>query len=364
MIDPVALTQALVRIDSRNPPGNETAIADFLEPLLRDLGLDVARHGFGEGRFNLVARRAGPGRPVMFTGHLDTVPLGTLEWRHDPFGGEIVEGRLYGRGACDMKAGVAAMIAAIADDASSITLVLTGGEETGSHGAQALAATDLLGEAACLIVGEPTANRLLHGHKGALWLRACCAGVTAHGSTPHLGDNALVKAARAVVKLDDFQFNAAPHPVMGSPTLNIGTMQSGQNINSVPDRAEFTLDIRTIPGLPHQRVREHLEAAAGEDVDFEPLVDLPSVWTDPSRPLMATLAGAHAAVTGNEPGVATANYFTDASVLTPALGDVPTIICGPGDPAMAHKTDEYCEVAAIREAEAIYRAMLAALAGA
>jgi len=361
VIDAVQLTQQLVRIDSRNPPGRESECADLLAPLLEGLGFDVLRHSFGDSRVSLVARRAGNGRPAMFTGHLDTVPLGTAEWTHHPFGGEIVDGRLYGRGACDMKAGVAAMIAAVAADSSgrAVTLVLTGGEETGSHGAKALVEAGLVDDASFLVVGEPTANHFIHGHKGALWLSACCSGVTAHGSTPHLGDNALLKAARAVVKLEDYQFNAAPHPVMGSPTLNIGTMHSGQNINSVPDRAEFTIDIRTIPGLAHDRVRDQLGMSAGDDVRFETLVDLPSVWSDPDAAGIAALATAYAEVTGTVPATASANYFTDASVLTPALGGVPTVICGPGDPAMAHKTDEYCDVAAIGVAVDIYRRMLA-----
>lgn len=364
MIDAVALTQQLVRIDTRNPPGNEAACADFLEALLVDNGFAVTRHSFGEGRYNLVARLGQAGPATMFTGHIDTVPLGTLAWTRDPFGGEIVDGRLYGRGSCDMKAGVAAMIAAAVAEAEwiaehgSVTLVLTGGEETGSHGAQALTETDLLGEARLLIVGEPTANRFLAGHKGALWLSACCSGVTAHGSTPHLGDNALYKAARGVVALESYEFNVARHPVMGLPTLNVGTLQAGQNINSVPDRAEFTIDIRTIPGLAHASVRDQVGFTLGPDTALDALVDLPAVWSDPSRPEMQQLATAYRTATGRDAEGVTANYFTDASVLTPALGGVATVICGPGDPAMAHKTDEFCTVQSITEAVAIYREII------
>jgi succinyl-diaminopimelate desuccinylase len=364
VIDTVALTQQLVRIDTRNPPGNEAACADFLEALLGDAGFTVTRHAFGENRFNLVARLGRPGQAQMFTGHLDTVPLGTLPWTHDPFGGEIVDGRLYGRGACDMKAGVAAMIAAAVAEAEwieahgAVTLVLTGGEETGSHGARALSEADLLGEARLLVVGEPTANRFLAGHKGALWLSACCSGVTAHGSTPHLGDNALYKAARGVLALEQYQFNTARHPVMGLPSLNVGTLNAGQNINSVPDRAEFSIDIRTIPGLAHAAVREQVGFTLGPDTELDALVDLPAVWSDPARPQMQRLAAAYRAASGREAEAASANYFTDASVLTPALGGVATVICGPGDPAMAHKTDEFCTVAGITEAVAIYREVI------
>lgn len=364
MIDAVELTQRLVRIDTRNPPGNEADCADFLEALLIDADFAVTRHSFGEGRFNLVARLGGRGPATMFTGHIDTVPLGTAPWTRDPFGGEIVDGRLYGRGATDMKAGVAAMIAAAAaeaewiDEHGAVSLVLTGGEETGSHGALALASTDLLGAARVLVVGEPTANRLLAGHKGALWLNACCSGVTAHGSTPYLGDNAIYKAARGALALEHYEFNVARHPVMGLPTLNVSTLRAGQNINSVPDRAEFTIDIRTVPGLAHDQVLEQIGFTLGQEIELGALVDLPPVWSEPAGRTMQQLAAAYRRATGHYPASASANYFTDASVFTPALGNVPTVICGPGDPAMAHRTDECCEVEHIVEAVEIYRSLI------
>ncbi|MBL0952457.1 MAG: M20/M25/M40 family metallo-hydrolase, partial [Pseudomonas sp.] len=139
MIDAVALTQDLVRFDTRNPPGDEAACMHHVSDLLQSHGFAVTLSTFGPNRLNLVARRGESAAPV-FTGHLDVVPLGSTPWTRDPFGGDIVEGRLYGRGSCDMKAGVAAMIAAaIAEPDRPVTLVLTGGEETGSNGARALA---------------------------------------------------------------------------------------------------------------------------------------------------------------------------------------------------------------------------------
>jgi succinyl-diaminopimelate desuccinylase len=368
VIDPVALCQELVRFDTRNPPGDEAACSAFLETLLKEAGLKVTRHSFGAERFNLVARLDGEGPAAMFTGHIDTVPLGTVPWKRDPFGGVIIDGRLYGRGATDMKAGIASMIAAIAAEAeapdrrAALTLVLTGGEETGSEGARALAQSGLIGDAEFLVVGEPTGNRFLNGHKGALWMRACCRGTTAHGSTPHLGDSAIYKAAQGILSLKDFGFNVAPHSAMGGPTVNVGTMQGGQNINSVPDLAEFTIDIRTTPALPHERAREQIESTLGADASLETLIDLPAVWSEPSEPTMKRLAAAYLRETGNQPLVEAASYFTDASILTPTLGNRPTVICGPGDPALAHKTDEFCLVSDITAATAIYRAFIRAAA--
>lgn len=364
MIDAVALTQRLVQFDTRNPPGGEAACAEFLAALLQDAGFRVELHGFGPGRVNLVARHGGDGPSAVFTGHLDTVPLGRAEWSFDPFGGEIDGGRLYGRGATDMKAGVAAMVVAAVAAASEqpdgppVALVLTGGEETGSDGARALVESKVLGEARMLVVGEPTDNRLLAGHKGALWLRACAHGTAAHGSTPHLGDNAIYKSARAALRLEQFEFNIARHPVMGMPTLNVGTMAAGENVNSVPDRAEITIDIRTIPGMRHDAVLDQIGFTLGPESDLEVMVDLPPVWSDPRLPGMQRLGEVYRAVTAREPELSSASYFTDASLLTPAFGGPPTVICGPGDPAMAHKTDEYCDVAAITAAVSIYRQLM------
>jgi succinyl-diaminopimelate desuccinylase len=238
-------------------------------------------------------------------------------------------------------------------------LIITAGEETGCDGAAVLAKTGILERGGALVVGEPTANVPMVGHKGALWLRAVAAGVTAHGSMPHLGVNAAYKAARALQKLEAFEFNEAPHPRLGKPTLNVGAMRAGINVNSVPDRAEIDIDIRTIPSLSHARVKEHLSAELGGDISMDSLVDVGAVWTEPANAWIASVFEAVHGVTGNAPpSAATVPYFTDASVLKPALGDPPTVVLGPGEPGMAHQTDEYCGVDSIREATQIYSRLI------
>jgi succinyl-diaminopimelate desuccinylase len=263
-----------------------------------------------------------------------------------------------------MKGGVAAFVAAAIETAPrlsgtpGIVLYITAGEETGSEGAFVLARAGMRGAAGALIVAEPTSNRALCGHKGALWLKATTRGVTAHGSMPDRGVNAVYKAARAVSKLEEFGFNVARHPVMGAPTLNVGWMHGGINVNSVPDKAEIGIDIRSIPGQRHARIRDDLAVVLGADVELDILVDVESVWTEPSDPWMQEVFDVCAAVHGSRPEVETAPYFTDASALTPALGGVPTVILGPGPAHMAHQTDEWCEVAKIEEAVDIYRRLI------
>ncbi|MCA6119284.1 M20 family metallopeptidase [Bradyrhizobium sp. WSM 1738] len=363
-IDPIELSRELIAFNTVNPPGNELSCIQYLEKLLAGAGLETALQRFASGRANLVARIKGTGSkpPLCFTGHVDTVPLGNAPWSVDPFAGEIIDGKMYGRGSTDMKCGVAAFVAAIADMAGQlegtggVVLVITAGEEIGCEGAFHLARADLLGRAGALVVAEPTSNAAMVGHKGALWLRLTLKGVTAHGSMPHLGVNAAFKAARVLTALETFQFNVAPHPYLGSPTLSVGTVRAGLNVNSVPDFAEIGIDIRSIPGLDHSRIEEHLKAELGDDILLEAIVDVGAVWTDPNSSWIKDVYGIVREVTGEDAGSEprTAPYFTDASALTPALGNPPTIILGPGEAARAHQTDEYCSVQRIREASDIY----------
>jgi succinyl-diaminopimelate desuccinylase len=366
MQSPVELTQELVRFRTINPPGAERACADRLASMLEGAGFAVDLVPFGDARAQLVARIGGTPEklPLGFTGHLDTVPLGAQAWSVDPFAADIVQGKLYGRGSSDMKSGVAAFVAsavALADrleGTAGLVLIITAGEETGCTGAAALAHGDKkLPPVGALVVAEPTGNQLLVGHKGALWLEAETKGVTAHGSMPEKGVNAVYKAARAVTALQDFDFNFARHKVLGSPTLNVGVISGGLNINSVPDRAVISIDIRTIPGQNHAKIREQLASYLGGDIALSTLLDAQSVWTRPDDPWMGEAFGMVREIAGFGDEIAAAPYFTDASVLTSAIGSPPTAIIGPGELALAHQTDEYCLVSRIEQATEIYSRM-------
>jgi succinyl-diaminopimelate desuccinylase len=367
MQSPVELTQDLVRFRTINPPGAERACAERLASLLEGAGFTVDLAPFGENRAQIVAYIGGSAEklPLGFTGHLDTVPLGAQPWSVDPLAAEIVDGKLYGRGSSDMKSGVAAFVTACIALADRLTktpgvvLYITAGEETGCTGAAALAGgTARLPQAGALIVAEPTGNRLLVGHKGALWLEAVTTGVTAHGSMPEKGVNAVHKAARAVTALQDFDFNFARHDVLGTPTLNVGTIHGGLNINSVPDRAAIGIDIRTVPGQTHATIRDQLASYLGDDVALGTLLDAQSVWTNPDDRWIGEALRITHDVAGFGSEIAAAPYFTDASVLTPAIGSPPTAIIGPGELALAHQTDEYCLVSRIEEATEIYSRMI------
>ncbi len=372
VVDPVALTQALVRLDSVNPPGNEVACAKLVGGILADAGFDVHYSAMASDRACVVAVRRNPADPqpcLAFTGHLDTVPLGTAPWAFDPFGGQIEGGRLYGRGSSDMKSGVAAMVAAALRCApwlaqtAGLALVLTAGEETGCDGARHLERVGALpSRVGALVVGEPTANQPKLGHKGALWVHACTHGRTAHGSMPEQGDNAIYKLARVVLALEKYALGKGSDSVFGKATLNVGTIAGGININSVPDRALIGIDIRTVPGLHHDELEARLERHLGGTVELRRLLDAPGVYTDGGDAWVRRVCDLVArvvpelAVASAQPGVVP--YFTDASVLKAAFGNVPTVILGPGEPHMAHQTDEYASVARIHEATEIYEALI------
>jgi succinyl-diaminopimelate desuccinylase len=357
-IDPVALTRDLVRLDTINPPGRETQAQALLADHLDAAGFAVTWQRFGEDRANLVATHGLNGRaPLAFTGHVDTVPLGDTPWTRDPHGAAIEGGRMYGRGTSDMKAGVAAMVAAAValKGEGPLALFITAGEEIGSEGAFRLRDSGLdVPRPGALVVAEPTANRLAHGHKGALFMTATAKGRTAHSSMPQEGVNALTRLARAILSVDTVRFPQPPHPVLGAPTVSVNLARGGHAPNAVPAFAELTMDARTIPAQVHTDVMAQLQAAVGDDVPVAALFDLPAVWTDPADPLALAAAGAIAAATGSNSPPLGMPYFTDASVFTPWL-ECPTIILGPGEPTQAHKTDEWIEVGMIPQAVSLYR---------
>jgi succinyl-diaminopimelate desuccinylase len=286
--DAVALTRSLLGFDTVNPPGRERDCARYLGAMLQEWGFKVDYHEYADSRTSVVARIGGSDAkaPLCLTGHLDIVPLGARPWTKDPFSGETDGDKLYGRGASDMKAGVAAMLLAArnfsrqARKGAGIVVVLTAAEEGGCIGSRHLAQTQLLGKAGAMVVGEPTSNYPLVGHKGSVKFYAAFKGVGAHGSMPELGVNAIYKAAKALGNLERFDFDVPAHKVMGKPTLNVGTIEGGNTVNAVPDSARIGVDVRTVPGMDHEALLSRLEGLLG-DAEMEVFSNLPPVWTAP-----------------------------------------------------------------------------------
>jgi succinyl-diaminopimelate desuccinylase len=365
--DAVAVTRDLLHFDTVNPPGRERDCARYAGAMLQDWGYRVDYHDYEDGRTSVIARAGGSDAkaPLCLTGHLDVVPLGSRAWTKDPFAGEADGDRLYGRGASDMKAGVAAMLLAARAFAGKlagtpgVVLVLTAGEENGCVGSRHLAALpQLMGRAGAIVVGEPTSNYPLVGHKGSLKFHASFRGVSAHGSMPELGENAIYKAARAIARLEGFEFGAPAHPVMGGPTMNVGTFEGGSGVNLVPDAARIGVDVRTVPGIDHADLRARLQALLGAEAELEVFSDQAPVWTEPSDDWVRSVFEIVRARSGEAPEPRTATYMTDAANLLKVYAGAPTIVLGPGEPQMAHQTDEYCSMERVRQAVDLYEAVI------
>jgi succinyl-diaminopimelate desuccinylase len=300
--------------------------------------------------WTLLTSATDPARPrLVLACHVDTVPAAEPgAWQRDPFGAELDDGRVWGRGGSDMKAGVVAAAAAVAaaDPQVPVALLLTSDEEIGSRGAAAAASAVAELAVGAVVVPEATGNRVVLGHRGALWLAVRTAGVAAHGSTPHRGHNALLDLV-AVLGRAGRELPLASEPFLGTETWNPGVLHSGTVPNVVPDRAEVVVDQRTVgDGAALQAWWRSQPEVAGVDV----LVDLPPVRTPAEDPWVAGLTAPV------EPAPAT--YFTDASVLTAVTGGAPIVVWGPGTPAVMHAVDEYVEVAELEEAVTAFGAVL------
>lgn len=363
----ISLTRDLIRFNTINPPGNEEEVARYVGSILADHGFEVDYPKYSEGRLNVVATKGLSGQvaPIVLTGHLDVVPLGAKEWKTDPFEGRVFDGKLFGRGSSDMKGGIAAMLMAAIqcfnDDPpkGGVKLIFTADEELGCNGARHLRGSGYdIGSASAMLVGEPTSNAPLIGHKGGLYIKAKTTGVTAHSSMPELGDNAIYKSARAINSIEKLKFDVSEDQLLGFPTINVGTIIGGLNLNSVPDKAEFTIDVRSTPKLENAKALSILGKILGPEVELVKMVDLDAIATVENHSFVKLVAKVCNVDLNSEKIQKAATYLTDASVLAPWLNNVPTIILGPGEAQMAHQTDEFCFVHKLEEAVGIYKRII------
>jgi succinyl-diaminopimelate desuccinylase len=372
----IDLTTRLVQISTENPPGNEKAAAQFLKPLLSKMGFKIKTVLSPKGRWNIVAeRRWGKGgRTLIFNGHLDVVPAGNpSQWKFPPFRGTLSKGRIYGRGASDMKGGIASFIHALSTIERSkmrlrqgaVVLHLVSDEE--SHGRQGMGfltqKEGIRGDAA--LVGEPTDLQPVIAQKGALWLRISTLGKSAHGSRPHLGVNAVEKMMKLMERLNSIPLETE-HPLLGKPTLNVGTIQGGTKINIVPDRCEIEADRRILPGEKKEEVlekmKETLDSLRSRDPFFQYRIEEidfaePSE-VNPEEEIVKIAVDAIQEVMGKKPSLRAFSGFTDSRFYINQC-HIPTLIFGPGEVDQSHTTDESVEVEALVQAARIYGLIVA-----
>lgn len=359
----VKLLQRVIQIESTNPPGNELDLARWLADYFAQAGIKAELSRYEGKRANLVARLRGSGqRPALiFSAHMDTVPAGEVPWMFPPFSGTLHEGKIYGRGAADMKGGLAAMTeAAVILARSGISLggdliiAFTYDETHGLQGAKRMVEGGHLDGAGAVLVSEPSTLDVLIAEKGALWLRCKATGKTAHTSMPHLGQNAILEMARFLTRLEtSLDLTTTPHPLLSPPTFTVGTVKGGVTINVIPDSCEAELDIRLVPGMDYHKVVDQVRKLGDGQVEVE-LIDwkLP-VETDPNAPIVDIARKAVEEVTDIPRQAKGVSYYTDGSVLANRL-KLPMVILGPADTGMTHQPNERVEVTRLVQAVKAY----------
>lgn len=371
--DAVTLLQELVRIPSPNPPGETRQIAEYIAQVMRAGGCRVSTPAPDEKpeAINVIAT-VGSGDPViMLHAHIDTVPIAADEagkWSMDPYAAEVRDGRLYGKGSVDDKAPLAAMMVTVlhaaqqADDLKgTLVLVAAAEEETGGQlGTRWLADNGHLPDCDFIVVGEQTHNRVAVAHKGVMRAIVRTTGRSAHATNPDRGINAITAMARAVLALEAYhqQLTQRVHPVVGTPTCNVGLIDGGSTANAVPDSCTVWLDRRMIPREKPEDVQAELQGII-DGVDVSPasisIGDfLFSSWFESSldSPLAHNFMACVQRELKADPGPVGYLPGSDAKHLLEQMrGEM--IIFGPGSYEVAHAYDEYVEVAEFQSTTAI-----------
>jgi succinyl-diaminopimelate desuccinylase len=377
------LARGLVRIPSvyrpGQPHGTEADAAAFVAEELRRLDLLVRVEEAAPGRPNVIADLPGPtsGPVLILEGHTDVVTEGEpAAWSVPPFAGEVRDGRLYGRGAADMKAGVAAAIAAVRAirDAGirlggTVRLAIVADEEGMMAGIKSFINNGWAAGAGGAIICEPEDNAMCLVQKGALRALARFRGRMAHGAMPKSGCNPIPAAAAFVGASAALEARYVArhgrHPLLGEPSVTPTLVRAGEaaQLNVMHADALVGLDIRTIPGQDHTAIRADLEAAAagaaaataGCRASLETIEERPWTETEPSAPIALAVAAACRRVQGRPPRFGGVPGATDGTFLH-AWARVPIVTIGPGDVAIPHQVDEFVRIADMVEACRIYAA--------
>jgi acetylornithine deacetylase/succinyl-diaminopimelate desuccinylase family protein len=372
-IDPQDVQELLVKLirsKSLNPPGDVRECASLIADELRrrDLPAEIIEEKSGVANVvSFLEGRAG-GKTLLWNGHFDVVPPGE-NWEMDPFGGEFRDGYIYGRGASDMKSGLAAMIVALgalhrakSSFRGRIVFQAVGDEETGSEGGTLLMIRKKIGaDAAYAIVSEPTNLQISIGNRGLRWLEVTVKGRASHAGRPYIGANALHAAARMISGLEELHFQAH-HPLfeIPNPSLSVTMIQGGTKVNIIPDRCFFAIDRRMIPGETSDSMRKEIEEVIqqhlSEGISAEIRITHDG-WDpyvlDAEAPIVKGLSQAVMDVVGEVPKLKGKAGCTDASHFV-HKARIPSVCFGPGLEDTAHTANERVALAKVVQAAHVY----------
>ena len=369
--------ESLVRTESENPPGNEREAGRLVRASCEELGLDVELIEAEPGRPNVVARWSGRLGPTLaYCSHIDVVPAGDPQlWEHHPYSAAIHDGRMFGRGSSDAKGPIAAALEAVAilkaagvEPDGTLELALVSDEESGGFkGAGHLVAEGVV-KPDIAIVGEPTGLRVVRAQRGIAWSRITTRGLAAHGSAPERGVNAIYHMTEIVRELQG-SVPDTTHPVLGAPTISVGTIHGGTKLNIIPASCTIEIDRRTIPGETNEDLLEQFEAAVERarktypDIDASiEIVDAGAPFEiDERAPIVTTMVGAVEDVTGTRPDIIGFRGTSDARFLADAGAEV--IVFGPGDITLAHTARESIDLVQLEHAALAYALAFNGLVG-
>lgn len=367
----IKFLQELIQIDSINPPGNETRVSKFFAKRCEVIGLPFEIQVIDNKRSNFLIELKGKrDQKLFFCGHMDTVSPGEMKWDYPPLSGEIVDNKLYGRGTSDMKSGLAAMYLALESifleemiPEYTLVFLATAGEEVDSCGARAFLEHQPLNDVEAIIIGEPTNQKVVVGHKGALWLEITTYGKTAHGSMPTKGINAIEKMTKVIQLIDQLKLEwVFENDTLGTSSMAVTTIRGGVQTNVIPDSCTISVDIRTVPPQSHQeifnQIKFHLDELKQVDPAFtfqiEKKLDRNSIFTDKSCSIIQKALQLNQLSNKDCYGV---SFYTDAAVLNPD-SVIPTLIYGPGDESLAHQPNEYVKIPSYLQSIQFYRALM------
>lgn len=366
----IELLQQMLRINTVNPPGNEEELAILLKEKFSKIGLKSNIKSIDKNRANIISKISGnkDKGALLFNGHLDTVPVGGVKWKYDPFSGEIADGNIYGRGSSDMKGGIASMIIAMQaileegiDLKGDLIFAGTAGEETDSIGAYNFLDEDGLEGVESIVISEPTSCEIAVAEKGALWVEVEVYGKTAHGAFPHKGMNAIKHMCSFLDELCKYEFKYVPHDLLGHPTINISTINGGIKTNVVPDICKVTIDVRAVPSMDHQDIIDDFKSIINYikedipefDASLKILNNRPAVETEKDHSFIKLGQSIMQEYMEKEGSLIGVNFYTDAAVFLPTT-DLPCIIYGPGATDMAHQPNEMVSIEDLVEAAYFY----------
>lgn len=356
----IALLKEILAIPSVNGADNEGAVAEFIANYLKEKHIDAFVQQIDETHANIIAKLEGKSsETVVWNGHLDTVPYGsTEEWNTDPSIPVEKNGRIYARGASDMKSGLAAMVYLLGEIGESgekpeqtILFLGTCDEEKSGLGAEKILEQIDLSSGSLLLIGEPTGCKLGVAQKGCIWAQLNISGKTSHGAYPEEGYNAVEYGMKIVCRIKKW-VTEYEHRVLGTATAQVTMIQGGIAPNMTPDFAEILLDIRTVPGISAEDVekkikkicREEVEETNGE-VKFEVRIkNARRAIEIAEEERWLKEFKAYLKQNGAETEEIGINYFTDASILTKKESEIPVLLFGPGEPRLAHKPNEFVEL--------------------